>query len=585
MPLAIIGDMKSPLPVLVLCFTVACCSVSRAQSPRLDKEAQDWVTSIFDKMTLDEKIGQLIIGGTNSDFTNVKSDKFQQIRSDITRYHVGGYHAFGGELLSAAFLIRRMQELASVPLLITADMEGGTGLIFRGGTRFPRAMALGATFDPENARRVGRMTAMEARSIGVHVNFYPVVDVNNNPLNPIINIRSFGEDPQRVSDMAVAYVEGFQETGLIATAKHFPGHGDTSRDSHLQLPVIPVSRERLDQVELLPFQKVIQAGVRAVMTAHLVIPALEPQPNLPATLSRRISTGLLKEEMGFEGLIVTDAMNMGGLRHHYGDAEAAVLAFSAGADLILFPLSIGKAFRGLRDAVRQGRISADRLNLSVQRILQVKASLGLHQGPRSYLSAIDQQVGAPEQLKSSQRIMDRAITLVRDEKDVLPFTLGPKAKVLLVTVLDERRPRESRGAAFAAEFLIRHRQTEHVEVLPDVSEEKIESIRKLAEDADFVVVGIYIRTAANKGEFGLSPNEMTLLEIVSRNPKPAALVVFGSPYLLSLISHLPTYIVAYDDHKGAELAAVKSILGEISFRGKLPVSLPDLYPVGHGITR
>jgi beta-N-acetylhexosaminidase len=575
--------MKSPLPALLLGLAMVASSLSHAQSPGLDEEAQGWVDSTLGKMTLDEKIGQVIIGGADSDFTNVRSNKFQEIRNNITRYHVGGYHAFGGELLSAAFLIRRMQELASVPLLITADLEGGTGLIFRGGTRFPKAMALGATFDPESARRVGRMTALEAKSIGVHVNFYPVVDVNNNPLNPIINTRSFGEDPKQVSVMAVAYIEGFQENGLIATAKHFPGHGDTSTDSHLQLPVILSSRERLERVELLPFQGAIQAGVRAIMTGHLLVPALEPRSGVPATLSKPISTGLLKQEMGFKGLVFTDAMNMGGLRHNFGDGEAVVLAFAAGADLILFPPSVEKAFNGLRDALQQGRISSSRLDESVRRILEVKAGLGLHHVSRSHLAAIDQQVGAPEQLESSQRIMDRAITLVRDEHHVLPFSPGPNASVLLLTVLDERRPRESRGAAFAAEFLRRHRRTQHLEVLPDVSGEKLDSILELAEDADYVVVGSYIRTADNKGEFGLSPGEMQLLESLSKGSNPAAFVLFGSPYLLPLVSRLPTYIVAYDDYPGAELAAVRSILGEIPFRGKLPVSLPDLYSVGHGI--
>ncbi len=577
--------MKSALPVLLLGCILVAPSFSQTPESNLDAEARRWVESTLEGMSLDEKIGQVIMGSADSDFTNVRSDKFQKIRDNITRYHVGGYLAFGGELLSAAFLIRRMQELASVPLLISADLEGGTGLVFRGGTRFPKAMALGATVDPENARRVGRMTALEARSIGIHVNFFPVVDVNNNPLNPIINTRSFGEDPKRVSEMAAAYIEGFQENGLIATAKHFPGHGDTSSDSHLQLPVIPASRERLEQVELLPFRGAIQAGVRAVMTGHLVVPALEPRPGVPATLSRRISTDLLKEELGFGGLVFTDALNMRGLRQRYSDAEAAVQAFTAGADLILLPPSVEKAFKGLRDALGRGRISGARLDRSVRRILEVKASVGLHTGPHSYLSAIDQQVGAPEQLESSQRIMDRAITLVRDEDDVLPFLPGPTAEVLLLTVLDERRPRESRGAAFVAEFLRRHRRTEHLEVLPGVSGSAIDSIRQLAEEVDYLVVGSYIRTADNKGDFGLSPGEMELLEVLSQSRRPAAFVLFGSPYLLPLVSRLPTYIVAYDDYPGAELAAVKSILGETPFRGRLPVSLPDHYPVGHGMSQ
>lgn len=568
------------------------CSLFLAPSPiratqglhPLDPEAQAWVKVTLEKMSLQEKVGQVIIGGTDSNFTNIRTNKFQEIRQNITRYHVGGYHAFGGELLSAAFLVRRMQEMTRLPLFITADLEGGTGLIFRGGTRFPKAMALGATFDPGSARLVGVMTALEAKSIGVNVNLYPVVDVNNNPLNPIINIRSFGENPTQVSRMAVAYIQGFQENGLIATAKHFPGHGDTTTDSHLRLPVIQVSRERMNQVELLPFRGAIQAGVQAIMTAHLVIPALEPQRGLPATLSSRISRELLREEMGFKGLVFTDAMNMGGLRTHYRDGEAAVLAFSAGADLILFPASIERAFQGLLEALRQGRISPLRLDDSVRRILEVKAQLGLHKNPRVDLSAIDQVVASPEQVDAAQRIMDRAITLVRDEKKVLPFSPSRNATVLLLTVMDERRSMESRGLAFISEFRLRHPRILHVEVLPEVSGKEMTLIEELADHAPYVVVGAYIRTAASKGSFGLSPNQMQLMKNLSHGLRPFAFVLFGSPYLLSSVPELPTYIVAYDDYPGAELAAVKSILGEIPFLGRLPISLPGLYPAGHGMT-
>ena len=498
---------------------------------------------------------------------------------------MGGYLAQGGEVFSAAFLIQRMQELARVPLFITADLEGGAGLIFRGGTRFPKAMALGATFDPEIAYQVGETTALEAKSLGINVNFYPVVDVNNNPLNPIISIRSFGEDPEWVSKMAAAYIRGVQENGLLATAKHFPGHGDTSTDSHLELPVIEVSRERMEKVELPPFQAAIEAGVQAIMTAHLAIPALEPEEGLPATLSRRILTDLLRKEMDFEGLVFTDAMNMGGIRARWKDGEAAVLAIAAGADLILYPTSVEATFKGLLQAVRQGKIGEERLNDSVRRILQAKARLGLHQNSLVDIASIDRTVGSPDNQEAAQKIMDEAITLVRDEKGVLPFRPRRDSAVLLLTLLDERRPMESRGLSFVREFRRRRFQTTHVEVLPQASSEELGLIQELAKRVDYVVVGAYIRIAASKGSIELSLNQIELLKNLSELPKPLALVTFGSPYLLTWIPEIPSYILAYDDYPGAELAAVKAILGETPFRGKLPISLPELYPIGHGIQK
>jgi len=536
------------------------------------------------KASLDERVGQLIVSAAGTNFTNLETDKFQQIQKEITDYHVGGYLALGGEVFSAAFLIRRMQEMAHIPLFITADLEGGAGLIFRGGTRFPKAMALGATADLAGIHRVGEITAREAKSLGINVNFYPVVDVNNNPRNPIINIRSFGEDPTQVAEQAAAYIRGVQENGLLATAKHFPGHGDTTVDSHLELPVIEVSRERLEQVELPPFRAAIQAGVQAIMTAHVSIPALEPE-GLPATLSRRISTDLLRNDMGFKGLIFTDALNMGGIHARWKEGDAAVQAFTAGADIILYPLSVRSVFRGLLQAVRQGKISEDRLNDSVRRILEAKARLGLHLNSLVDLSSIDQKVGSPEHQEAAQEIMDRAITLVRDEKSVLPFSPKRRSNVLLLTLLDERRPRESRGDSFVREFRRRHSQTTHLEILPRASGDEIILIEELAKRVDYIVVAGYIRTAAYDGHLDLSVNQLELLKNLSQLRPPFAFVLLGSPYILSFVPELPTLILAYDDHPGAELAAVKSILGKTPFRGKLPISLPEFYPLGHGIQK
>src|ERR1700730_1468990 len=307
------------------------------------------------------------------------SDTFQQMRRDIIEYHVGGYHMLGEtntlhEPAGVALLINHLQALAKVPLWITADFEGGVGLRFIGATRLPRAMAIGATGNPEMAYQAGRIAAEEARALGVHVNFYPVVDVNNNARNPIINIRSFGGSRELVSRMARAFIRGSQEHGEMATAKHFPGHGDTSTDSHLELPIIDADRARLNAIELPPFQAAIEEGVGGVMSAHIALPQIEPE-KLPATLSPKILTGILRDDLNFRGVIFTDAMNMRGISAHFPEGEAAVRAVKAGADVLLYPPSVEQAFLGLKHAIESGEIKESRMDESVRRILTAKANL------------------------------------------------------------------------------------------------------------------------------------------------------------------------------------------------------------------
>ena len=549
----------------------------------LNKDARAWVENTLNEMTLEQKIGQLIVPGTSTYFTSFTSEKFRKIQENILRYHVGGYHAFKGDALSAATLINRMQKIAQIPLLVTADLEGGAGLIFPGGTRFPKAMALGATFDLSIPYQVAGITAFEAKKIGVGVNFYPVVDVNNNPNNPIINIRSFGEDPEQVSLMSTAYIRGIQENGLLATAKHFPGHGDTEVDSHLEMPVVHASTERINQVELLPFRAAIKSGVSNIMTAHLHVPALDSKNGLPATLSYTILTDLLRKKMGFKGLIFTDAMNMGGIKS-YKNEDAAVRAVQAGADIILYPLSVKKTFKSLLKARQNGDISKERLDQSVRLILESKARLNLHKSSQTDIINLDRYLGSSRNRQLAQKIMDRAVTLVRDTKQVLPFSPTKESSIVLLTLIDQKRQIEKRGNAFVREFKKRH-TVKHVQISPNTSRQQLLLARQLAQNADYLVIGVYIRIAAYKGALDLSADQIELLKDLSGINRPVACVLFGSPYLLSSIPDLPSYIVTYEDYPGAEIAATKAILGEIPFRGKLPITIPDLYPIGHGMYR
>ena len=347
--------------------------LAQGTQPGLDAEAQRWVDETLQRLTLDEKIGQLLLPSFHSVYTSSDSAIYDELTSLIHEYHIGGLHVFGarearpdvllnpnysrtslGESLNAASLINRLQAIAAVPLLVTADFETGIGFRMAGGTVFPRAMAFGAAQDTRLAYEAGRITATEARAIGVHVNFAPVVDVNNNPRNPVINTRSFGEDPARVGEFARAYVEGLKAGGMLATVKHFPGHGDTDVDSHLELPIIRHTRDRLDRVELRPFRDSIAAGADGVMTAHIELPELEPAEATPATFSARIVGRLLRDELDFDGLVFTDSMRMRAISELVPPAQAAARAVAAGHDVVLHSPDDPAAFRGLKAAVMQG---------------------------------------------------------------------------------------------------------------------------------------------------------------------------------------------------------------------------------------
>jgi beta-N-acetylhexosaminidase len=553
--------------------------------------SNSWVDKTLDSMSLDEKIGQLIVPAVIGMFLSQDSDTFRQMARDVTEFHVGGYHMLGEvnglhEPVGVALLLNHLQELAKVPLLITADFEGGVGIRYIGATRLPRAMAVGATGDPEMAALAGRITGEEARALGFQVNFYPDVDVNNNARNPIINIRSFGGDPALVSRMARGYIRGLQGAGVMATAKHFPGHGDTSTDSHLELPVVDVDRARLNAIELPPFKAAIEEGVGAIMSAHIALPRVE-EDKVPATLSPKMLDGLLRKEMKFKGLIFTDALNMRGVAAHYSDQDAAVRAVKAGADILLYPPSVEHAFDGVKQAVQSGEIPESRIDESVRRILQAKANLGLDKNRFTDINKIDRLLGTTEHLQAAQRIIDSAITLVRDNRNVLPLHLAPEQRVLDITVVDNSDGWRdgSPGRTFFNGLSKRHPNSASVYVTDKTSFFELELIRKLASFADVIIVNSFIRVAAYKGSVDLSDGELNLLKQLSSMNKPFAFILYGSPYLLSFVPELPSYVLAYEYYPAAEEGALKCVLGEVPFRGSLPVELPGFYQIGYSIRR
>ena len=546
-----------------------------------------WVERTLRSMTVDEKIGQLLVPVTWGGFKSAGSEDFQKLQRDVVDYHVGGYHVGSGDAAGIAVVINELQRSAKIPLMITADLEGGAGYVTFGATRFPLAMAIGATGSEKLAYEAGKATAEEGKAMGLSVDFYPVVDVQNNPGNPIINIRSFGEDPQRVAALSAAYLKGVQDAGMLATAKHFPGHGDVATDSHLEMPILSVDRARLDRMELVPFRAAIDAGVAAVMSAHMYVPSLEPEKNLPSTLSRNVLTGLLRDELKFSGLIITDAMDMHGITNTFGEGDADVRAFLAGADIILFPPHTDIAFNAIKDAVKSGRITEARLNESVRRILEAKARLGLDRYKAVDVNKLTTSIGTQAHRDLAQSICDNAVTLVRDERKVLPIAPSAGTRVLHINLLDSRIGwREGAvGRVTSAEVLKRFPKAITIQLDDLSTRNEFEMARRMTDLVDAVVVTAFIRVAAYKGSIDLNAEQLRFVRDLSATQKPFAFALFGSPYLLHHVPELPSYIVTYDVNPGSELSAIKAITGEIPFRGKLPISLPGLYPVGHGLTR
>jgi beta-N-acetylhexosaminidase len=577
--------------LLLLSASNAFALIPQKQKPRPKPVELSWAEAQLAAMTLDEKVGQLIIPATVGMFLTENSEAFQEMQRDIKQFHVGGYHMLGDvtqlhEPAGVAVLINQIQKLSKQPLFITADFEGGVGYRFTGAIRLPRGMAIGATYNEEMAYQAGRIAAEECKAIGVNVNFYPVVDVNNNARNPVINIRSFGGDPAQVSRLARAYVRGLQGAGVMGTAKHFPGHGDTSTDSHSELPVIDIDRARLDKVELPPFRAAVQEGVGGVMSAHIALPQIVPE-NMPATLSPRMLTELLRDDLGFKGVIFTDAMNMRGVAARYPEGEAAVRAFKAGADIILYPPSVEKAFQAIKSAVQSGDIQSARLDASVRRILTAKQNLGLDKNRLTELDKLAARLGNQENTRKAQEIIQNAITLVRDNRKILPLKLTPEQRVLFVSIVDsgESVRQFAPGSVFLSNLSRRHRNTANVTVSARTSPAEFELIKRLAAFSDVVIVNAFVRIAAYKGSIDLTEGELDLLKGFSASEKPFAFVLYGSPYLLSFLPELPSYILAYEYYPAAEEAALKAVLGEAEFKGRLPIELPGFYPIGHSASQ
>ena len=581
--------------------------LTSAQAPRaLDRAGEKWVQDTLKKMTVEEKVGQMIVSSFQTTFMSTDSAEFDELVRAVHEQRVGGFHVFGGaelvppvllnptygavtlgQPLEAASIINRLQAISPVPLLNTADFEAGVGFRIAGATAFPRLMAFGAARDERLAEEAGRVTGEEARALGVHVNFAPVVDVNNNPRNPVINTRSYGEDPQMVGRLASAYIRGMQKAGVSATLKHFPGHGDTDVDSHLGLPIIKHPRARLEQMELVPFRAGVAAGADAVMTAHIELPELDPTPKTPTTLSGPIIQGLLRKDLGFDGLIYTDSMGMAGVAAIYSPAEAAVRAIKAGNDVILHSPDDAAAFRGLVDAVKAGEIPAAQVDASVQRILRAKARAGLHRNRLVNLDQISTVVGTRRNQGVADQVSERSITLLKDTRSQVPLKAPREAQVLYLSVLDF--PSNWRIAApsrtFIPELRKRWPNVTSIELSDRTTPAELELVRAMAPRYDAIVASIFVRAGSASGRMDLAEPLQRLLNGFNRGSRPFVTVFFGNPYVAMYMPELPAVLLTYDFYDRAEVSAVKALAGEIPIGGRLPIELPGYAKVGAGLDR
>jgi beta-N-acetylhexosaminidase len=599
---------------LLLIFTLL-PSGAFAQTSRFDRELMKkesrWVRDTLRRLTLEEKIGQMFMADANAIFMNRESDGYKQLEHHIRDNKVGGIILFRSDVWATALLVNRFQELSKLPLLVSADLEMGMGMRLNDTPWWPPNMAVAATGDQKYARLQGEATARQARAIGINWLYAPVADVNNNPDNPVINVRSYGEDPQMVGEFVKAFIAGAHSAGALACAKHFPGHGDTATDSHIGLPVVDVSRERLDKVELAPFRAAIEARVSAIMSAHISLPQIEteaaapvralsegekeraeftsqtetsaPRVTKPATLSSKILTGILRDDLKFDGLIVSDAMNMAGISARYDAARAAIEAVKAGIDVIEKSPDIDAAIRGLIDAVRRGEISEQRINTSVEKILRAKAALQLNERRLVSLSDVDREVSNPRDLNLAQEIAERSITLLRAERKLLPLRLNRASRLLVIT-FDEGDPMFT-IQPFIAELRRRELNVESILLDQRSSEADLKRALERADAGkhDAVIFATTVRARSGKGSVALPATGLRLAEELTRRDLPLITVSLGNPYLLTAMPNAKTYLTAYSPFPVSQHAMARALLGEIDVTGKLPVSLPGLYQRGHGM--
>ncbi len=538
------------------------------------------VDSLLASLTVRQQVGQLVIPWLSGSYTALDDSLYQVAARWVDSLEIGGLIISVGSPFDIATKLNALQRRSRLPLLVSADLEWGAGMRVVGATAFPQIMAVGATGNPHDAYTIGAAAGVEGRAVGIHVNFAPDADVNNNPANPIINIRSFGEDPRTVSRLVAEYVRGLHEHGMLATLKHFPGHGDTETDSHIGLPVITAGYARLDSLELVPFRAGIAAGADVVMSAHIAFPALTGS-NDPATVSAAVLTGLLRDSLHFPGLVVTDALTMGAIVAKYGAGEATVRAFLAGSDLLLMPADPDSALTAMTAAIAAGRITPERLAQSVRRVLEIKRRRGRLERRTVPLDSIPHVVGSKRFKDAATDLAVRSLTLVRDVGGGLHALRARPGRIALVAYADEANS----GVGQLLTDLLRQGgdTVEYFRLWPMSGTLSYDSARATIARAPATVFVANVRPLSGKGNIAL-PDSLAQLITVTDAARPTVLVSLGSPYLLNQTPTVRSYLIAWSGVRASERAVALALLGRVPIGGHLPTRIPPDYPLGWGVT-
>ncbi|HZT39235.1 MAG TPA: glycoside hydrolase family 3 N-terminal domain-containing protein [Bryobacteraceae bacterium] len=578
------------MPYRPLFVLLACCAiVSAAESPA-DKQSRAVVQRWMKSMSLRDRVAQLISMPCYGENPGTRSADFRRYRHWVRDLRIGGLivanRVVNGQVRNAepfamALFLNRMQRLARVPLLVSSDFERGASMRVANTTKFPYNMAFAAARDLAATRFEGAETARQARALGVHWVFAPDADVNNNPDNPIINTRSYGENPQDVAEYVAAYIDGAHSDPnhrVLVTAKHFPGHGDTAVDTHLGLARLEGDRARLEAVEFVPFKAAIAHGVDAIMTAHMAAPALEPEA-IPATVSRNVLTGVLRNELGFNGLIVTDAMDMQGLAKQFSAGEASVRALEAGADVLLMPPDADQAINAVMAAIRQGRLSRQRIDQSVLKVLNAKARVGLARRRVVDVDEISDAIDTPEAEEIAERVAERALTLLRNQDDIFPVKDSAKACLF---VLPENRYSQQ-GRALLLEIHRRAPAMTARALDPAMPDEVVSGLAQTAaRSCASVFVAAFDTVGAYRGNVALGGCYPGFLRAVV-SAAPTALIAFGNPYLLRSFPDVAGYLATFSAASTSETAVARALFGEIPISGRTPVTIPGFARSGDGI--
>ncbi len=559
-------------------LALACAPVHGASTPAPSTAVS--VDSVLASLPLRARIAQLVMPWMPGFYVAADDPSFERVERWVDSLGVGGIIVSIGSPLDVAARLNALQQRARVPLLVASALEGGTTFRLVGGTPFPSNMGVGATGRDADAYQMGRVTAIEGRAVGIHLAFAPVADINSNPLNPIINTRSFGQDPAQVGRLVAAEIRGMQDHGMLATAKHFPGHGDTQVDSHLLLPSLDANWSRLDSMELVPFRSAVSAGVAAIMSAHIAVPSLGG-PGRPATLAPSVLGAVLRDSLRFAGLVVTDALNMGGIVGNFGAGEAAVLALEAGADLLLQPADPAVTIDAVEAAVRSGRVSEARLNASVRRVLELKQRAGVFGRKLVDLDQVMLAVGEASSVDTARGIAQRAVVLVADQGGIVDSIRARRGRRTLVLYGDDANA--GGGNLLAAELRARGDTVITFRLNPASGPASYDSARTALTRSPQAIFAVAIRASAGRGTIGM-PDALAALLDSSAVTRPTTLVSLGSPYIVRQVPRVGSYLVGWAANATTEWAMAGALTGA-PISGRLPITIPGVAAMGDGLQR